>query len=123
MFFQSIKEEFFNLNRRPHDFRSLMPYFFALLYMAIIDAGFFLLPGYAKSTKMDYADASGNTFWKVSAIYNVLIGASNGYFIHATAPATFFLNPAEFPFWMVGVPTLGLLLSLWCLRVTKSRAV
>jgi hypothetical protein len=116
IFFQAMKEEVLNWNRRPHNLWWLQNTGLMLLYFTLINAGFLLLFGYARHAGR--VPKPGNGLWVMSTIYNVVMVGLNGSYVHGQAPGTpltSLLNPATIAFWMIAIPVLGAILSLLCL--------
>jgi hypothetical protein len=123
MFGSAVWEEIAHWNRRPHSLWFFETFGFVILYLVLINLGFLLLRGYVRSLQppRKISRNAGNEFWIISLTYNIIIGGVNGWYVHAQAPGTFF-NPLGIPFWMVGVPFVGTVLSALCLtRYTNDR--
>jgi hypothetical protein len=116
IFFQAMKEEVMNWNRRPHNLWWLHNTGWLLLYFTLINAGFLLLFGYAR--RAGKMPKPGNGIWITSAIYNVVMAVLNGSYVHGQtpkSPLTSLLDPTTTAFWMIAIPVVGALLSLLCL--------
>jgi hypothetical protein len=116
IFFEALKEEVLNWNRRPHDLWWIENTGWILLYVAFINAGFLLLFGYAR--RAGRVPKPGNGIWIMSTIYNVIMAVLNGSYAHGQAPGTplwSLFNPTASGFWMIAIPLLGAILSLRCL--------
>ncbi|MCE0523722.1 MAG: hypothetical protein LV480_12520 [Methylacidiphilales bacterium] len=123
IFFQAMKEEVMNWNRRPHNLWWIENTGWMLLYFALINAGFLLLFGYAR--RAGHTPKPGNGIWIMSTIYNVIMAGLNGSYVHGQAPGTpltSLLNPTTTGFWMIAVPLLGAILSLRCLGTEPQKS-
>jgi hypothetical protein len=113
MYFQAFAEEITNWGRRePHSAWFFRTMGFMLSYVALVNAGFLFLFGYARFARSaNIARPKDETFWRLSALYNIALAVANGVYFYGQP----MLNPAAPPFWMLAAPIFGAVLSISCL--------
>jgi hypothetical protein len=116
-------QEIANWNRQPHSMSFFENAGLVVLYFALINSGFLLLPGYVRSLhpRVGASRNSANKFWLISLAYNIILGGVNGWYACAQAPETSLFNPSGLPFWMVCFPFIGAVLSALCLTIPTNR--